>query len=616
MALSLVKLTFLSTVVLSSCDDEYEDIPDGNNWPIIWWKAKSIASPSLMMVKPNVPASLIHQQFESQHNSPLTPPTTPGTFSGFVSSVDCNLPSPQADSLTPLSAPNGDPLMEGEITPNQVHQDEVSRGARRGSKRSTIEEEESDQSAIHQKYYEDSIRTTSEQSIGSDEDQCKTINELADGGKVERDIVERSAFEESADVICNPPPKNRKSKNKDIPPTVSDEQLLRDRMREAEAARMLLKQKESKDKVAIFDFFVSDSECLEVEDRLIYEFEEHLIRSQEYPLVLVWRRFSHSNSNDHTKVGYYGDPAGVLIVSIVTLSRCLMVPFHPDLEGQVREELASIIERIMSFDKVHEMEDLWQTLMTKLRKEMALLMKIPKSANAAKQFIRYITAATVAHHKGAVVEIMSSPIEDENMYHILRLFVLITWSNCEKQLLQRMERIITDSKLSHDGKVPRDIKRMIPPLLDEFRAIEETLNMLVPNVTISANDFSEFCMNKIHGFDQRVALLDSVLNIAQAIHYWRGLKNHGIIAVSIGPLVADSWEIGRLLLALGYDESLRQITRERVHYDSKKGYYYKPFVPDIGIAARVNDKKKHQKRKGKDIKTTILDTKTNDSDLL
>lgn len=406
-------------------------------------------------------------------------------------------------------------------------------------------------------------------------------------------------------------------KNRVISPTkakkasqkvVSEEQLLRDKKREADVAKALLKRKEPKDKVAIFDLFPLDSESLAVGDQMIFDFEEHLINKKEYSLVLVGKRIIHSKTHQTNTgtVAYYGDPRGVLIAGMASMSGYLMIPFEMDSKALMIDTLSTLIQKTMSLDKVPALDDMWKTLMTETRSALSPLIQ-DNSRSAAHRFLKCITAATVAYHRGDQHHMIL--MVDDRMLDILRRFMLVMWREVHKQFMYRLQSLLNESKLSKDGKVPAKLRGMLPALWEEFKSIQETMDIvLTPEGTVSAQQFHSFLMTAVSVFDAKLARLDCVLSIANSIHLWRGKKNHGIIAVSVGAVIGDSWAIDQMLYLLGYGNDC--LSRERVHHDRARGYYYKPYtpVPIITVADPMStltlSSKSKRKKKGKGNRTT------------
>ena len=252
--------------------------------------------------------------------------------------------------------------------------------------------------------------------------QMKQCTESA----IQRDNLEFTPTHRSTST----PSKIKKSSSKKVvSPSMSEEQFLKMKKREVDAVKASMKREESKDRVALLDCFIPESETLEIGDKHIFDFESHLIDSGEYPLVLVWRWFVHSQKENGTIIGYYGDLLGMLIAGMGPLSGYLMVPHQEESEKIILEELAQLIEKMLSFDKIPRNEHLWKNIVSELRTVMSPLiqMKIlnPSIAHAAHHFLRYITAATVVHQKqGAFRYEMALPMGD-GMLKVLRSFLLV-----------------------------------------------------------------------------------------------------------------------------------------------------------------------------------------------
>lgn len=66
---SIILVSNLLTVPSKSTNEYDDDIPDGIDWPIIWWIPNSISSSPVMIMEHNVPEYPINQQHRAQDES-------------------------------------------------------------------------------------------------------------------------------------------------------------------------------------------------------------------------------------------------------------------------------------------------------------------------------------------------------------------------------------------------------------------------------------------------------------------------------------------------------------------------------------------------------------------
>lgn len=446
----------------------------------------------------------------------------------------------------------------------------------------------------------------------TDQKETDTISYTADDVPSQDSITNQDDPEPTAtDSSANSRATSKRATRMAVLSTLSDEEYLKIKKKEVDAAKRLLRRKEEKDRVVIFELFVPDSETLDVGYQMVFDFETHLINKAEYPLILVWKRFVHSQIDNCSSVGYFGDSSGVLIESLAPLTGYLMIPFQPHTEGMILEELTKVIQKIISFDRVPGMRGTLKTLLAGIWDVISPLLQDSSSSMAADRFLKYLTATTVAMKQGKQCHHLMALIVDDNMLNVLRRFMLITMRLLHTQYMSRLETLITDSKLVQDGKIPVTLKRLWQHLKTEFKSIEKTMDdTLSQSELISARQFNDFLVCVINDFDSSLSRLDSVLSIGQAICEWRRMKNHGTIAISAGDIVSDSWEIGQMLNALSYEDDC--ILRERVHHDRVRGYYYKSFIPsrsledDIadGITTKTKNRRERKSKKRKCNATT------------
>lgn len=322
----------------------------------------------------------------------------------------------------------------------------------------------------------------------------------------------RALFE--TDTPITVPAKTKKSSSKKSAASISEEQYLKIKKREADALRDSIKREKLKDRVVLFDSSISDLES--TTDQEIFDFEEYLIKTGEYPLVMVWRLFVHPQHESGTTIGYYGDLLGMLIAGMGPLYGHLMISFIPESRTLILEEFADVIKKIMSLEKVSGMEHLWKTLMSELRKTMHPLTQVPSCATrtAAHRFLKYLTAATVSHLKQEEFRYEMTLTMDESTLNLIRGFLMVSWKLLNDLLLQRLQLAVTASVLAQDGRVPLELKEMIPSLRGQFKSIQEKVDgLLYPFVNVSAEQLNHFLVFTISGFDNKLALLDSVLSM-------------------------------------------------------------------------------------------------------
>ena len=397
-------------------------------------------------------------------------------------------------------------------------------------------------------------------------------------------------------------------KMKKAPKALSEEQYLNHKHRETAAAKAVLKRQEPRDRVVIFDRFVADSESIDMEQRMVYHFESHLVQKAEYPLFLIFKRFRYYPiNNTNSMIMYYGDALSVLIVGLGKLGGNLMNP--PDAIDllQCKDEMDALIHRIQAADQWPETKGLWTSLLNETQK---VLSSDGVTSIQSRQFIKYLWTTKVPEQKRR--DAVSLTV-NENMLDIFRRFVLVTWKVMVDRLLLNIGRFVKESKLGIDGKITVRLKEIYFSLSMQFEPIRESLDILLRRIgLVSANHFEDFVVRpELQDFDTKSNGLDAVLSIGEAIYKWRSSKHHGAIAICAGCPVSESWEIGQMLHALGYKEN--QISRYRAHYDLGKGYYYKSFTPSKVIEDEIQSRiitsksrlrRQRKKRRGNETTST------------